>query len=242
MGTSGDRDGGRGGAWTPLKHAATDYAKSSGGGGGSDKQAQRLIERHVAVLGGSGSAARTALAGASGLGALGGFFADYALGGLTQVLQTLGLKHLVGSDRFDVLDELVSALAGDGADLESQAARDAQCDVLDEFFGEATEWEALATLPVSAPEVADLLAEFLARYIYNRIPTIGERLARIMDPVAARRADQRIIEMIRGLVDLKLPSNALDDFDWGGAPGREFSEARIAEIYRVLESFGEDDL
>jgi hypothetical protein len=242
MGTSSDRDGGRGGAWTSLKRAATDYAKSSGTGGGTDAQAQRLIARHVAVLGGAGVAAGSAVGGKTALNSLGGFFSDFATGGLVQVLQRLGLGHLVGSDRFDVLDELVSALAGDGGDLESQAARDAQCDVLDAFFGDATDWVELAAVPITPQGVLDLLTDFLARYLFNRIPSIGERLARIMDPAAVRRADQRILDMIRGLVDLKLPPNALTDFDWKGPDGRAFSEERIAEIYRIVESFGDEDL
>lgn len=242
MGTSGDRDGGKGGAWTPLKRAATDLAKSAGSGGGSADQVNRLLGRSVAVLGGSAAAAGSAVGGTAGLSGLGGFLSAFAEGGLPEALQFLGLERLIGSDRFDILDELVTALSGDGGDLESQAARDAECDVLDELFGEADDWSQLESVTVTGLEVSDLLSSFLARYIYNRIPAIGERLARNIDPVAARREDLHIIQMIRDVVELKLPDNALSDFDWSGPAGREFAELRITEIYRILEAFGDENV
>jgi hypothetical protein len=44
-----------------------------------------------------------------------------------------------------VLDDLITFIAGD--DLDSQAARDAACDVLDEIFGDADTWTELTTQP-----------------------------------------------------------------------------------------------
>lgn len=241
MGTSADRDGGRGGAWTNFKLAATRYASSAGTGGGSDQQIQRLLGRQVAVFGGAGAAGGSAIAGSSALSSVGGFLSDIASSGFETAIRRLGLDSLIGRDRFDVLDELLSLLSGNGSDLESQAARDAQCDVLDDFFGDAESWEDLSGLAITADQIEAILSDFLSRYIYNRIPTIGERLARLLDPDAARRADERIVEMIRALVELQMPAEPLA-FDWTGTPGQEFAEDAITEMYRILESFGDGDL
>jgi hypothetical protein len=53
---------------------------------------------------------------------------------------------------FDVLDGLITLIAGDGADIEAQAARDAACDVLDELYADAVTWEELETAGVT-PEM-----------------------------------------------------------------------------------------
>lgn len=241
MGTSSDRDGGRGGAWSPLKTAATNFAKSAGGGGGTDTQIRRLLARHVSVFGGASAAAGTAASGSAAIGALGGFLADVAEGGIERALRRVGLDHLIGADRFDVLDELITLLTSDGADLESQAARDAQCDVLDEFLGDTESWDDLSQLQVTGPMLATMLRDFLARYVYNRIPAIGERLARILDPAAMKRANARIIAMIRDLVDLQMPADPIR-FDWSGPAGREFSDGAVADIYTVLDALGDEDL
>lgn len=241
MGTSADRAGGTGGAWTPLKVAATSYSRSAGSGGGSDGQARRLLGRHVAVLGGSAGAARSAAAGGSAMAGLGGFLAEVAAQGLPSALRSLGLQHLIGADRFDVLEELISAVAGTGSDLEAQAARDAQCDVLDDFFGDAESWADMSTIQVDRSQLQDLLSEFLARYVFNRIPAIGERLARLVDPSAVKRADRHLLDMIRATVVLNVPGDPLD-VDWRGSQGKQIIDEAIADVYRNLEAMGDDDL
>lgn len=151
MGTSADNRGGSGGAWTPLKRATTNYAKSAASGGGGDRAAAaKVLGKHVAVLGGATSAANGARVGRSTLASLGGFLASVGSTDLGTALRRMGLEHLVGQDRFDVLDELVTAIGGSGSDLDSQAARDAECDVLEALFAEATLWEDLETTTVSA--------------------------------------------------------------------------------------------
>lgn len=56
MGTSTDRTGGTGGAWTPLKYAATTYMNAADSGRRSPTAARRVLARHVAVLGGAAGA------------------------------------------------------------------------------------------------------------------------------------------------------------------------------------------
>jgi len=238
MGTSADRATGAGGAWTPLKLAANAYARAaSGGDGGTRATAERVLGRHVAVL---GAAAGGAIAGTSGLAGLGGLLGGVASGGLAPTLQQLGLGQLVGKDRFDVLDELVTLLAGDGADVESQAARDAMSDVVDELYADADSWAELDATNVTPQDLVQLLTMFLARYVYNRLPVLAERLARLMDPAAARDADRQIVEMVRDLVVLRMPDNPLS-FDWGGPEGRHFAEDAVRDVYEILDTLGDDN-
>ena len=177
MGTSADRTPGSGGAWTPLKYATTSYVRGlRSGDPRQHDRALRVLARHVPVLGGAGAASGSARAGRSGMQRLGGLLAGIGAAGLAPTLEAFGLTDLVGRDRFDVLDALVTLLAGDGDDLDSQAARDAACDVLDEVFADADTWQELAAATVTREDMQTLLEVFLACYVYNRTPVIAERL------------------------------------------------------------------
>lgn len=235
MGTSSDRSSGVGGAWTPLKHAATSYAHTIPGGSASRVAARRLLPRYVAVLGGAGAAASSARGGSRSIAGLGGFLAGVGSGGLAPTLQALGLTNLVGRDRFDVLDGLVTLIAGDGSDVESQAARDALCDVLDELYADATSWQDLDDTVMTATAMADLLKMFLTHYIYNRLPVLPERLARSMSPEAARSADAQILGLIADLVEVRMPDDPFG-LDWNGAEGRAFADSTLRDAYEIVEA------
>jgi hypothetical protein len=232
MGTSTDRTEGRGGSWTPLKYAATSYTRGLGGDG-DPQRARRVLARHVPVLGGAGGAAASARAGRGGLQRLGALLAGIHDRGLGPTLDDLGLAGLVGLGRFDVLDELVTLIAGDGDDLDAQAARDAACDVLDELFQGAETWDQLGAATVSADELQALLEAFLASYVYNRVPVIAERLGRLADPEAMRRADAQLRQIVEDLVAIRLPADPFT-VDWSGPEGATIAADAIAAVYETL--------
>lgn len=147
---------------------------------------------------------------------------------------------LVGQDRFVVLDELVTFIAGDGDDLDAQAARDAACDVLDEIFGDADAWEEIAAVGVSEIELASILERFLALYIYNRVPVVAERLSRLADPVAMRQADQEMRQVIADLVAIHLPEDPLS-VDWQGSEGQAIAEGAIESVYEALATLDDEE-
>jgi hypothetical protein len=241
MGTSTDRSAGTGGAWTGFKRAATDYAKQSAtGSGGSRVQARRLLSRYVDVLGGAGGATASAAAGRSTLARLGGLLAGIGAEGLAPALASVGLDRLVGADRFDVLDELVTLLAGDGSDLDLEAARDAMFDVFDELYDSADTWEELEAIQVTPDMLVQLLRMFLARYVYNRMPVLAERLTRLTDPEAAREADAQILNIIESLIILRLPEEPFA-FDWAGPDGRALADQAVADIYEALSVLDAED-
>lgn len=240
MGTSTDRAEGSGGAWTPLKFAASNYARNAAGGlGGTRVNARRVLARHVAVFGGAAAAAAGARAGSRGVARLGGLLAGIGSSGLGPTLTQAGLAGLVGQDRFDVLDGLITLIAGDAADVESQAARDAACDVLDELFGDAETWTQLDGVNVTSGMLETLLTMFLAHYIYNRVPVLAERLARLTDPAAVHEADRQIIQMVQDLVTLRMPSDPLA-FDWSGQDGAQFADDAIRDVYEILQSLPQE--
>jgi len=233
MGTSTDRSGGSGGAWTPLKHAATSFMHAAEAGRGNGTPARRVLARHVAVLGGAGGAVATARAGRAGAQRLGAVLAGVAANGLGATLTERGLGDLVGGDRLSVLDGLCSLVAGDGADVDGQAARDAVLDVLDEMFPAADSWDDLDAVRVDADGVRHLLELFLARYVYNRIPVIAERLARLSDPAAAQRAEADLQRLVESLVHLQLPDDPLR-VDWAGPQGRRIADESLRAAYDAL--------
>lgn len=239
MGTSADRAAGTGGNWTPLKHATSAYVRGLGRTD-STGRARRVLARHVPLLGGEAGAAGSARAGRSGVTRLGGLLAGLGTGTAGQALTAIGLSHLVGQDRFTVLDELVTYIAGTGDDLDSGAARDAACDVLDEVFGDADSWEELNQVSVDRDQLGTILERFLALYVYNRVPVVAERLSRLTDPVAMRKADQEMREIIADLVAIELPADPLS-VDWAGAQGRTIAETAIASAYELLSALEDQE-
>lgn len=239
MGTSADRAAGTGGNWTPLKHATSAYVRGLGRTD-STGRARRVLARHVPLLGGAAGAAGSARAGRSGVTRLGSLLAGLGTGTAGQALTAIGLSHLVGQDRFTVLDELVTYIAGTGDDLDTGAARDAACDVLDEVFGDADSWEELNQVSVDRDQLGTILERFLALYVYNRVPVVAERLSRLTDPVAMRKADQEMREIIADLVAIELPADPLS-VDWAGAQGRTIAETAIASAYELLSALEDQE-
>lgn len=78
-----------------------------------------------------------------------------------------------------------------------------------------------------------LLELFLARYVYNRIPVIAERLARLTDPTKAQRAEEDLQRMVESLVSLQLPVDALR-VDWAGPEGRKIIDDTLRTVYDAL--------
>lgn len=236
MGTSKDATAGKGGDWTPLKRAATDYAKTLSTSGPSRGLGERVLSRAVTVLGGGTSAVGSSRSGSAAARRLGGFLSATASQGLEATLRSFGLEQFVGKDRFELLDALMTLLAGDGADDESQAARDAVCDVIEQMFGAADDWEELSAVALAPEDVRELLEEFLGAYVYNRMPVIAERLARAIDPDISVRGDQNLRAIIREIVVAALPDDPLS-IDWAGPEGAEFVEAAMTDIFQTLEAF-----
>lgn len=233
MGTSADRSSGSGGAWTPLKHAANSYVRGIGTASSSDR-ARRVLARHVPLLGGVGGATSSAHAGSTGIQRLGELLSGLGSAGLDQALESMGLGSLVGQDRFAILDELVTFIAGDGDDLDSQAARDAACDVLDEMFADADTWAELAETTVTAEQLISMLEQFLTLYVYNRVAVVAERLSRLTNPTAARQADQEMRQIIGDFVALHMPPHPFS-VDWSGPDGKAIAENAIASVYIALD-------
>jgi hypothetical protein len=243
MGTSADRTAGRGGTWTPLKHATASYVRGlRSGSSDTSGYARRVLARHVPVLGGSAGAASRARAGRAGIQRLGSLLGGVGDSGLEATLTSLGLAELVGRARFDVLDELITFVAGDGNDLDSEAARDAVCEVLDQVFVDADTWDEMTDTTettVSRESIVPLLEMFLAHYVYNRVPVVAERLSRITDPQAARRADEEMRQIIQDLVTLRLPADPFS-VDWAGPQGREIAEDAVRITYETLQSLDDE--
>lgn len=238
MGTSADRTAGTGGAWTPLKRAATDYVRGLGNQNSGDR-ARRVLARHVPLLGGSGGATSSARAGITGVGRLGDLLSAISSGSTADALTRAGLADLIGKDRFVVLDELVTFIAGDGNDLDSSAARDAACDVLDELFAEADSWTELDAVSVSERELVQILERFLALYVYNRVPVVQERLSREVDPIASQKADLEMRQIIDGMVAIVFPADPLS-VDWRGPEGHRIAEDTVRSVYELLASYESD--
>ncbi|WP_216914142.1 hypothetical protein [Nocardia noduli] len=206
-------------------------------GADSEARAERVLARHVPVLGGAATAAAAARAGTIGVQRLGSLLAGVAGAGFADTLAGLGLSGLVGGTRFHVLDQLVTFIAGDGDDFDSQAARDASCEVMELLFADADTFEEMGeefTAAVSREGVVEMLELFLSHYIYNKIPVLAEKLGALTDPNAVARADEQVREMINGFVGLNLPEDPYT-IEWAGPQGRDIAANCFQTVYNTLE-------
>lgn len=234
MGTSKDYITGKGGAWTPYKHAASNFAKR----GGDKGRIERVLARYVAAMGGAGALAASGSQAAVGsTQGVAGFGAGLAAEGLTPTLERLGLGHLVGQDRYEVLDGLLEALVGDGATLEDQAVLAALCEAFEELFPEDAEtYEELEATTLDAAGVVELIERFVGRWVYDRmLPTLAEKFAHITDPDVVRRRDNELRERIVLLAQLELEDRDPLSIDWTGDEGREILTGLVEAIYEDME-------
>jgi hypothetical protein len=88
-------------------------------------------------------------------------------------------------------------------------------------------------VPLDGEGEDGLLELFLARYVYNRIPVIAERLARSTDLVRAQRKEEDLQRMVENLVHLQLPGDALR-VDWSGAEGRKVIDDSLRAVFDAL--------
>jgi hypothetical protein len=238
MGTSTDYSGGTGGNWTPYKRAASDFARRGGG----DGRVEKVLARYVAAMGGAAALVASGLQTAVGsTQRVAGFGAGLAVDGLTPTLEQIGLGHLVGQDRYEVLNGLLEALAGDGSTLEERAVLAALCEAFEELFPDDAEtYEDLEAVTLNADGVAELIERFVARWVYDRmLPTLAEKFAHIDDPELVRRCNDELRERIRLLTKLKLEGREATSIDWNGDEGRAILSGLVADIYEDMEDLGE---
>ena len=231
MGTSSDHKGRSGGAWTPYKHAATGFAKNGG-----RNRAALALSRHVGAMGGAAAAASSARSGRAVGSRAGRFLSGFASVGLDQTLDEIGLDHLVGADRYEVVTALVDYIAGDGDSRDAAAARDAACDLIDALFGDVSDYEELVEVEVDGPEVERLLLLFLTKYIINRAEIIAERINRYADVQQALAREGEIRDFISAMLMLQLSEVDPLAVDWDGEQGAQILQVTFDAVYAQLEA------
>lgn len=233
MGTSSSNKGGSGGAWTGFKRSATDFAKYGG-----RQRAAKALAGYVAAMGGAAAAAAATAAGSRTGQSLGNFLsASTGPNGLADGLESVGLSHLIGQDRYTVLSELLNAFAGDGGDIETQAARNALLDVLDDLLPQEEGTE-LNSVHLDEQAVTESLCRYLDALIYNlAIPIIDERLTRLENPALAQERDRELRDYIDALVRLRIQDASPLQTDWHGSEGQKFISDILRAVYDQLEEW-----
>lgn len=232
MGTSSDYTGGTGGKWTPYKYAASNFARHGG-----ERRAEKVLARYVAALGGAATAAAAARAsGVSSGQAVAGFGAGVARDGLTPTLQQLGLGHLVGADRYDVLDGLVEALGGDGGTLEDQAVERAIIEAFRELYpDDAQTYEELGSVKLDQAALVRFIERFVAAWAYARLlPTLAEKFSHIEDRETAQQRYDELRERMTKLVRLEISDHDPLEIAWRDAEGEAILNQVIDQLYEDM--------
>jgi hypothetical protein len=236
VGTSSDYTGGKGGEWTPYKHAASNFARHGGA-----SRAEKVLARYVGALGGASAAAasgrQTGVARGQGVA---GFGAALAAGGLTPALEALGLGHLVGASRFEVLDGLLDALGGDGGSLEDQAVTRALCEAFAQLYpDDADSYAELEAVEFDAAALERFIEHFVAEWAYARLlPTLAEKFSHIEDAQQAQRRYRELRERIQLLVKLDIGDRDAVAIDWRGPEGNSILTRVVDQLYEDMEELG----
>jgi hypothetical protein len=232
MGTSSDYTGGTGGNWTPYKHAASNFARRGG-----EARAEKVLARYVGALGGAAAAASSGRAAGvtSGQG-IAAFGAGLARDGLTPTLEQLGLGHLVGRDRYEVLDGLVEALAGDGGSREDQAVERAIIEAFRELYpDDAQTYEELEAVTLDPDAVQRLIERFVAAWAYARLlPTLAEKFSHIEDRAIAQQRYDELRERLNKLVKLEIGDRNAVDIAWRDAEGEAILTLVVDQLYEDM--------
>lgn len=236
MGTSSDYTGGTGGNWTSYKHATSNYARH----GGRDR-AGKVLARYVSALGGAGAASSRRAAGVRAAQRLAGFGAGIANQGLSATLRDLGLGHLIGGSRFDVLDRLLEAFGADGGTLEDQAVNQAVCEAFAELYPDDAEtYEELEEVTLDREGLVLFIERTVAAWAYARLlPTLAEKFSHIEDPDVAQQRYDDLRERILLLVNLEVGTHEALDIDWRGDEGETILTRVIDQLYEDMEDIGE---
>jgi hypothetical protein len=238
MGTSTDFGGGTGGAWSDFKRAATYFVR--GGGGGAGGGPAHVVGRHVAALGGASRATSTASAGIGAAQQIAGLVAGIARDGLDAALREADLGHLVGQDRFHVVEGLLELILRDvGAGSDAEAANQAACDVLEDLFDpDAITYADLAAVEIDRERVAEIVKLFLAAFVFRRLaPILAERFTRIAsDASEEARLEDEIRGYISAVVKLEIGERDAVAIAWTGVEGRDAIRRSIAAAYEYIES------
>ena len=234
MGTSSDYTGGTGGNWTSYKHATSNFARHGG-----TRRAEKVLARYVRALGGAGAAASSGRAAGVGAGqALADFGAGVVRDGLTETLQRLGLGHLVGQDRYEVLDGLIETLGGDGGSLEDQAVQAALIEAFRELYPEdAQTYNELETVELSRDDLVRLIERFVAQWAYARLlPSLAEKLTHIEDPGIQQQRYEELRERLYALVRLEIGERDALAIDWRGNEGQTILNTVVDQVYEDMEN------
>jgi hypothetical protein len=187
LGTSKDYTGATGGGWTAAKRLASRIASD----GPTTDRVGRYVEAYVVALGGSARAVEASAAATRAAAGVGGFFESVRERGLDQTLTDFGLAEAIGKSSMELISMLADRLAGDGATLDDNAARDALVDCLELEFQDKSYDEIKAEF-LTDDEVRDNLATFLARYVFRKVlPLLATRLNRATADVR-RRTEQEL--------------------------------------------------
>lgn len=233
MGTSSDYTGGSGGNWTPYKHAASNFARHGGSG-----RADKVLARYVGALGGAGAASSSGRAAGVGAGqGVAAFGAGLAADGLTPTLERLGLSHLVGQDRYEVLDGLVESLGGDGGSLEDQAVQAAIIEAFRELYpDEAQSYEELEAVELDNAAVVQFIERFVAEWAYARLlPTLAEKFSHIEDPSTAQQRYAELRARLNALVKLEIGDRSALDIAWREQEGEAILTKVVDQLYEDME-------
>jgi hypothetical protein len=251
VGTSACRTGSTsptGGAWTPAKRRASQFAAGAGSSAASvvSGYATALRDSGVVADGTSkfsgstlgGGRLRAAVKAGQGLGA---FLSEVASKGLDGALHERGFDHLIGRTGEEVLAALADHIAGNGGPLNDAIARAATVEVLAEIFDEENpDYDTLRNAweeTLKGDGFREMLLLFLSKSIFEMLlADMADRFEANGDSASEILSKEREIEQfILHMIDFELGEIDPFHFDWAGFEGKQLIERNFAAALEQLE-------
>ena len=239
-----------GGAWTPLKRAAGNFAISGGSGTVSP---EGLLRQYVAATGGARALSRSEGGGGRHGGGgssaarkvgrnLAGFLSSVRSAGLDEALREIGLANLIGRSVGEVAAGLLNALAGPANTLDEHAARLALIKTNDELFLDSGTYEDIESKLSEVLDQAGLtgiLAKFFGHYLYELFcRDFYEVWVKKVGSDAAGRSLGSVKDCIDSSVRAKFAGRDATHMNWRGKEGEVLAEQIMRETLEIFEVMG----
>jgi hypothetical protein len=153
------------GDWKSSKGALTRLSNNTSGSSG-----RKAAGRYLNSLGGAGAATRAAAQGVRVGNSYAGFLGALGSGGVTNVLNTLGLSEFIGRSPDEICAAIADSLAPVGSTNDEAIARDALITTLDALYTQILEAGGdLDSLSSLSPEmVKETLMAYVSNFIFTK--------------------------------------------------------------------------
>ncbi|MBG9911984.1 hypothetical protein ABD83_11135 [Bacillus xiamenensis] len=222
------------GSWQEAKKVMSQYIT------GNTNNRGRVIRNYVRALGGSKTAAVSAVSGRGSTVRLGQFLSGIAANGISDTLESLKIEYK-GKSVESLLSEIVNVIAGSSNTKEDIVAKNATIEALSYLYEYIEEnGMTLESLDRINDDIFnEVMSAFVNNYIFERmLNDLQSRFEKYADsPQTALDKEMEFEDYIKESVELKLKEVNFNKLDYYNISIYTVIEETYRECYEVLEGY-----